>query len=174
MTGQAGVNLVLSCLLGWGVATHPAMEGLPYDLIVDVPDLDLLRIQVKTMSYPRNDLWSFTMKRGFYRSRKGMFAYGKGDFDIAAFVCLSLKKLFFVAAPISRISVPTGAVLHKDSETATFHRAIQTIQKRRLADNLAWLASMTPAPTPPAPAAASIQPVPGRTRLSAQSLLLVH
>ncbi len=52
LTGEAGANLTLSRLQAWGIATQPAMPGVAYDLIADVPGLDMLRLQVKTKSKP--------------------------------------------------------------------------------------------------------------------------
>jgi hypothetical protein len=156
MTGQAGVNLVQSCFLNWGLPAHTAMEGMSYDIIVDTPRLGLLRVQVKTISRPRNEFWSFALKRGFYRSRKGMFNYRKDDFDLAAFVCLSLNRLFFVSSPISKISVPTSAVVYPRTEAITFNYALRSLEKRRTAEQLGWLAAMpanalpAPSPTPTA------------------------
>jgi hypothetical protein len=48
LTGEAGGNFVLSWLQSWGIPAQPAMPGVAYDLSADVPNVDMLRIQVKT------------------------------------------------------------------------------------------------------------------------------
>lgn len=156
MTGQAGACLVQSRLLSWGIPAHTAMEGLPYDLICAVPGLDMLRIQVKTQTKPKGKTCAFRLKRGFYRSQKGIFRYETKDFDIAALVCLSMKQVFFVVAPVDSVSIPTHKLRILDIDQQTFELAIQHVAYRRQMEELAWLASL-PAEAP-APAMPATQP----------------
>ena len=98
LTGESGTNLVLSRLQGWGIPAQASMPGIAYDLIADVKGLDMLRIQVKTRSRPKGQRCSFVMTRGCHYSKAGMFPYDKDDYDIAAFVCLSIGQVFFCPA----------------------------------------------------------------------------
>lgn len=157
LVGESGANLVLSRLQGWGIPAQPAMAGLPYDLLADVPGFDLVRIQVKTTSQPGGGQCSFRMQRGYHRSKSGVFAYTPQDFDIAAFVCLSLSAVFFYAGPVGRISVRTGWLRVPGIDVETLSLAIRTLRRERRNDALAWLASMSPdalTPIPDAPGAA--------------------
>ncbi len=150
LTGEAGANLVLSRLQSWGIPAQPAMAGVAYDLIADVPGVDMLRVQVKTRTKPSGQRCSFAMKRGFYYSKAGTFRYDKDDYDIAAFVCLSVGQAFFCPAPIHRIAVRTTWLRMPGVDHETFHLALQTIQHRRNSAALAWLGSMAAASPPPA------------------------
>ncbi len=149
LIGEAGANLVLSKLQGWGIPTQVAMPGIAYDLIADVPGLDLLRIQVKTRSKPKGQCCSFAMSRGFYYSKAGMFDYTRDDFDLAAFVCLSIGAVFFRASPVRSATVRRAWMQSPTIARDSFDLALQAIQQRRLKDQLSWLASMedvAPAP----------------------------
>jgi|GEM_PF-5236726 len=144
LIGEAGCNLVLSRLQSWGMPAQPAMAGLAYDLIADVKGLDLLRMQVKTRSKPRGSRCSFVMTRGFHYSKAGMFPYAADDYDIAAFVCLSLGQVFFCVGPVHRISVRTTWLRSPEVDRETFDLALSSFSRRRRAEDLAWLASMAP------------------------------
>ncbi|MFT2095825.1 group I intron-associated PD-(D/E)XK endonuclease [Acidiphilium multivorum] len=148
LIGEAGANLILSRLQSWGIAAQPAMAGLPYDLIADVPGFDMLRIQVKTRSRPNGKRCIFTMQRGHQRSRAGTFPYAPGDFDLAAFVCLSLSAVFFYAGPVERISLGTPWLRLPGIDRESLDLAIKAIRRCRYNDKRAWLASMQSDPTP--------------------------
>lgn len=147
LTGEAGANLVLSRLQAWGIPAQPAMPGLAYDLIADVPSLGLLRLQVKTKSQHKGRRCSFTLTQGFYYSQAGMFRYSVDDFDIAAFACLSLDQIFFCAAPVHHVSVETSWLRADTIARETFELALLTLQHRR---NSA-AANAYPEVVPPAP-----------------------
>lgn len=147
LIGEAGANLVLSRLQSWGLAAHPAMSGLPYDLIVEVPRLDLLRIQVKTRREPAGRRCSFKMQRGYHRSRAGVFGYAADDFELSAFVCLSMSRVFFYPGPVQRISVPTAWLRLPDIDWETFDLALNRIRHRRNADALTSLPSLPADPS---------------------------
>lgn len=149
LTGEAGVNLTLSRLQSWGIAAQPAMAGLAYDLVADVPGLDMIRLQVKTKTKPKGQTCSFTLTRGQYYSRAGMFKYAADDYEIAAFVCLSSAQVFFCAAPIHRITVRAIWLRTPGIDRETFQLAVQRLRQRRQAEALSWLASMTSDAQPP-------------------------
>jgi len=111
----------------------------------------MLRLQVKTLSRPKGQRCSFVMTRGCHHSKAGMFTYDKDDYDIAAFVCLSIGQVFFCPGPIQRIAVRATWLRMPNIDRETFQLALQTIQHRRQAAALSWLASMPPGllPTPP-------------------------
>ena len=142
LIGEAGANLILSRLQSWGIAAQPAMAGLPYDLIADIPGFDMVRIQVKTRSRPNGRRCIFTMQRGHQRSRAGIFPYAPDDFDLAAFVCLSLPAVFFYAGPVERISLSTSWLRLPGLDRESLELSIKTIRRCRYNDRSAWLASM--------------------------------
>lgn len=143
MVGEAGTSLVLSRLLAWGIGAQTAMAGAAYDIIADVPGFDMLRIQVKTRTRIIRGHCLFTMNRGFGRSRKGFFPYAANDFDLAAFVCLPLEKLFFFPGPVARISVRTSWLRLPGTDRETLDLALRAIRCHRQSEMLSWLASMT-------------------------------
>jgi PD-(D/E)XK endonuclease len=155
LTGESGANLVLSRLQGWGIPAQASMPGIAYDLIADVKGVDMLRIQVKTRSGPKGQSCSFAMTRGCHYSKAGMFPYDKDDYDIAAFVCLSIGQVFFCPAPIRRIAVRATWLRMPNIDRETFQLALRTIQHRRHAAALSWFASIPPGPPPTPPEAPS-------------------
>lgn len=148
LIGEAGSNLVLSRLQSWGFAAYPAMAGLAYDLIVEIPRLDRLRIQVKTRSQPLGRRCSFKMQRGYHRSRVGIFDYADNDFELSAFVCLSMSRVFFYPGVRRRISVQTSWLRLPGIDRETFDLALKLIRHRRNAEALASLPTL--AADPPA------------------------
>lgn len=143
LVGEAGASLVLSRLQSWGYPAHPAMAGLAYDLIVEVTDLDdILRLQVKTRTEPNGRRCTFKMQRGYRRSRTGVFRYAADDFELSAFVCLSLSRVFFYAGPVERISVKTDWLRMPGVERETFDLALKVLRHRRNAEALACLAAL--------------------------------
>lgn len=153
LVGESGSNLVLSRLQSWGIPAQPAMAGVAYDLIADLPDGEMIRIQVKTRSQPTGRRCSFVMTRGFYYSRAGTFRYHDDDFDIAAFVCLSINRVFFRAAPVHRASVRAAWLRVPGVDWESFNIALQSHRRRQKVEQLAWLAAMSPEPPRAAPAA---------------------
>ncbi len=163
LIGEAGANLVLSKLQGWGIPTQVAMPGIAYDLIADIAGLDLLRIQVKTRSTAKGNSCAFNLTRGFYYSKAGIFNYGRDDFDLAAFVCLSIGAIFFCHDPKDYISVRRAWMQSSTIARDSFDLALQAIRRRRYADQAAWLASMNDSAQAPSvaddPAQKPVSPV---------------
>ena len=157
LIGEAGANLVLSRLQGWRIPAQPAMPGVAYDLIADVPGLGMVRIQVKTKSSLKGQRCSFSLTRGFYYSKAGMFRYAEDDYDIAAFACLSFGQVFFCVAPIARISVSAAWLRSPGVARETFDLALRSLVYRRHSEALSWGASMTPDLPPATPQAPSWQ-----------------
>jgi hypothetical protein len=149
LTGESGTNLVLSRLQGWGIAAQASMAGVAYDIVADIAGFDMMRVQVKTKSRPLNGRCSFNLTRGFYLSKSGMFPYANDDFDIAALVCLEIGQIFFCAAPVRRFSFQADWLRMPDTDRDTLKIALRTLQNRRRAETLAWLASMEPDPPTP-------------------------
>lgn len=139
LTGESGANLVLSRLQGWGIPAQSAMPGVAYDLIADITGLGMLRLQVKTKREPTGQRWFFSMTRGFYYSKAGRFRYDANDYDIAAFVCLSISQVCFCAAPVHRVSLRTSWLRSPGIDRETFALARQAIQQRRHAGALSRL-----------------------------------
>ena len=157
LTDEAGPNLVLSRLQGWGIPAQASMPGIAYDLIADVPGLDMIRLQGKTKSKLGGQTCSFAMNRGQHYSPSGMFKYAADDYDIAAFACLSVGQVFFCPAPIHRVSVRATWLRMPNIDHETFKLALRTTQHRRHAAALSWLASLPPDLSPAAPQAAAAQ-----------------
>lgn len=143
LIGEAGSSLVLSRLLAWGISAQTAMAGATYDIIADVPGFDMVRIQVKTRTRIDRGQCTFTMNRGFGRSKKGFFPYTANDFDLAAFVALPLERMFFFPGPVARIRVRTSWLRLPGTDRETLDLALRAIRGHRQSEMLSWLASMT-------------------------------
>jgi hypothetical protein len=88
--GDAAEAFVIAKLLKWGFDAHDARRDLPYDVVVDTGDGRLCRVQVKGRRRATNGVWSFRALRGNWRSATGTYAYGDADYDVSAFMALSL------------------------------------------------------------------------------------
>jgi hypothetical protein len=120
LTREAGVTRTLSRLKSWGITAQPAMPGVAYDLIADVPGRDMIQLQVKTKTQPKGRTCSFTLT----------------------------WQVFFYAAPIHRISVRAMWLSTLGNDIETSQLVVQSLWRRRQAETLSWLASMTPGTQP--------------------------
>ena len=95
-TGDAAKAFVIAKLLKWGYDAHDARRDLPYDVVVDIGDGRICRVQVKGRRHADRAAWGFRAIRGNWRSATGTYAYTEADYDVSAFVALSLEKVIFV------------------------------------------------------------------------------
>ncbi|WP_114911769.1 hypothetical protein [Acidibrevibacterium fodinaquatile] len=133
MVGEAGAHLVQSRLMRWGLSTHAAGPGAPYDVLTEArPAVGLIRLQVKTTAQPpRGRCYRFRLTRGFHRSARGVFAYRAGDFDIAAFVVLGLDRVLFRIFGRPSFSATPAEFLAADAEKRSLRRALAGLMARR-------------------------------------------
>ena len=133
MVGEAGAHLVQSRLMRWGLSTHAAGPGAPYDVLTEAgPGVGLIRLQVKTTAQPpRGRCYRFRLTRGFHRSARGVFAYRAGDFDIAAFVVLGLDRVLFRIFGRPSFSATPAEFLAADAEKRSLRRALAGLMVRR-------------------------------------------
>jgi hypothetical protein len=89
-TGDAAEAFVIAKLLKWGFDAHDARRDLPYDVVVDVGDGRICRVQVKGRGRARDCIWHFRALRGNWRSATGTYAYTEADYDVSAFVALRI------------------------------------------------------------------------------------
>lgn len=127
-TGDAGELLVLMKLMKWGYDAFQVNRGGSYDLGVDVAGR-FVRIQVKTKSAATGGSWGYTLQRGFHGSKSGQFAYGAGDFDVAAFVALSIERVLFVPGVVDRWSARTEQFLGEHAELNSWRVALNELNK---------------------------------------------
>ena len=135
LIGEAGVHLVLSRLMRWGLPAHAAGPGLAYDVIAEGgPGIGLIRLQVKTTARPpRGRCYHFRLTRGFHGSARGVFAYQSGDFDIAAFVALGLDRVLFRTFGVPSFTAAPAAFLAEDAERRSLSAALAALMARRRA-----------------------------------------
>ena len=133
MVGEAGAHLVQSRLMRWGLSTHGAGPGTPYDVLTEAgPAVGLIRLQVKTTAQPpRGRCYRFRLARGFHRSPRGVFAYRAGDFDIAAFVVLGLDRVLFRIFGRPSFSATPAEFLAADAERRSLRAALAGLMVRR-------------------------------------------
>jgi hypothetical protein len=77
-----------------------------------------------------------------------VFRYGADDYNIAAFARLSLGQVFFRLGPIDRISVRAIWLRSPGLNRETFNLVLQSLQRWRQTERLAWLAAMAPEEPP--------------------------
>lgn len=92
--GKAGEHLVCADLLIDGHVAFLSDQGLPYDVVVQLPD-KLVKVQVKSFgSVGTKNTYKVSIKRGKY-GRKG---YGRAEADIFAFVALDTRQVGYILA----------------------------------------------------------------------------
>jgi hypothetical protein len=132
-TGDAAEAFVIAKLLKWGYDAHDTRRDLPYDVVVDVGVGQICRIQVKGRGRADNGIWSFRAQRGNWRSATGTYAYTKADFDISAFVALSIEKVLFVTGILPTFKATTADFLRAGAEQESWERALQAFQAKNRA-----------------------------------------
>jgi hypothetical protein len=131
-TGDAAEALVLFKLLNWGCNAHDARRDLPYDIVVDVGDGRVCRVQVKGRSNAVRGRWDFRATRGNWRSATGTYAYTDADYDVAAFVALSLEKVIFAPGIHPTFRASTSDFLRTHGEAQSWERALQVFKRKPL------------------------------------------
>ena len=82
--GDAAEALALFKLLNWGWDAHDARRDLPYDIVVDVGEGRICRLQVKGRTKAVRGRWDYRVTRGNWRSATGTYAYTSADYDVSA------------------------------------------------------------------------------------------
>ena len=121
--GDAAEAYVRAKLLNWDFCAHDALRDLPYDVVVDFGGT-VCRIQVKCRSHAVNGRWYFRAMRGNWRSATGTYAYAPGDYDVAAFVALSLEKVLFLPGVLSQATFRTEDFLRENAERRSWIEAL--------------------------------------------------
>jgi hypothetical protein len=127
-TGDAAEAFVIAKLLKWGYDAHDARRDLPYDVVVDIGDGRICRVQVKGRRHADRAAWSFRAIRGNWRSATGTYAYTEADYDVSAFVALSLEKVIFVPGVHSAFRATTSDFLREDAEEQSWARALSVFK----------------------------------------------
>lgn len=129
-TGDAAEALVIFKLLKWGHDAHDARRDLPYDIVVDTGDGRICRVQVKGRRQADRGTWSFRAIRGNWRSATGTYAYTQSDYDVSAFVALSLERVLFLPGVHASFRATTADFLREDAEAQSWARALQAFKQK--------------------------------------------
>jgi hypothetical protein len=130
--GEAGTHFVLSRLLSWGIPAHAAGPGLPYDVIADPGEgFGLIRIQAKATTVERDNGFRFVLKRGYHRTRRGIFDYCPGDFDIASFVTLRHDRVLFQTYPVHNFRARYEDFVAEGAERESWAAALEMLLAQR-------------------------------------------
>jgi hypothetical protein len=130
-TGDAAETLVLFKLLNWGLSAHDARREMPYDIVVDL-DGRICRVQVKGRRRAARDRWDFRAVRGNWRSATGTYAYTEADYDVSAFVALSLERVIFLPGIHATFRASTSDSRRNDGEAQSWERALQVFKRKPL------------------------------------------
>lgn len=130
-TGDAAEAFVIAKLLKWGFDAHDARRDLPYDVVVDIGDGRICRVQVKGRTQASGGFWPYRAIRGNWRSATGTYAYTDADYDVSAFVALSLEKVLFIPGVVPAFKAPTADFLRRGAEEESWTRALAWFQQRR-------------------------------------------
>lgn len=104
------------------------------DIYVDVPDVGVVRIQVKGRSNKRKEKSvSFGFKRGFHATQTGSYDYEEDDFDIAACVLLPARRVIFSHGVKRSITYRTKEFEIPDIERITFDQCLEKLSPVRRA-----------------------------------------
>ena len=104
------------------------------DIYVDVPDVGVVRIQVKGRSNKRKEKSiSFGFKRGFHATQTGQYDYDEDDFDRAACVLLPARRVIFSHGVKRSITYRTKEFEIPDIERITFDQCLEKLSPVRRA-----------------------------------------
>ena len=131
-TGDVAETLVLFKLLNMGYDAHDARRDLPYDIVVDVGGGRICRVQVKGRRQGVRGRFDFRAQRGDWRSATGTYAYTEADFDVSAFVALSLERVIFVPGINPAFRASTSDFLRTNGEAQSWERALQVFKRKPL------------------------------------------
>lgn len=109
LLGQAGEAFVDSVFMRSGITPLTMPEGLPSDRLFLLPQ-GAITGQIKIQTRPRNDSYTFSLKKGYRGSPAGCREYDQGDFDIAILVILPLLALKVVYKPGASVRIPVSEV----------------------------------------------------------------
>lgn len=129
-TGDAAEAFVIAKLLKWGFDAHDARRDLPYDVVVDVGDGRICRIQVKGRRCADKGIWHYRAIRGNWRSATGTYAYTEADYDVSAFVALSLEKVIFLPGVHAAFRATTADFLREEAEEESWRRGLESFRTR--------------------------------------------
>lgn len=125
-TGDAAEAFVIAKLLKWGYDAHDTRRDPPYDVVVDLGDGRFCRVQVKGRRHAdQRGLWQFRAMRGNWRSATGTYAYQDSDYDVSAFVALSLERVIFVPGVQTTFRATTAEFLRAGGEEESWMRSIK-------------------------------------------------
>jgi hypothetical protein len=123
-TGDAAEAFVIAKLLKWGFDAHDARRDLPYDVVVDIGRGRICRIQVKGRNQPNGGIWQYRAIRGNWRSATGTYAYTDADYNVSAFVALSVEKVLFVPGVVPVFKASTANFLRSGAEEESWSHAL--------------------------------------------------
>lgn len=128
--GLAGEYLVMSKLIKMGYSCALSGNGEPYDILVDVPKVGILKIQIKTKS-KNSKILNYNFRRGYHGSKTGTYSYSEDDFDISAVVLLQEGKVLFKYGVHDSISIRIEDFVRNGAEESSFKFAIKEAIKKR-------------------------------------------
>jgi len=136
-TGDAAEAFVIAKLLKWGYDAHGARRDPPYDVVVDMGDGRFCRVQVKgRRQADSSGGWQFLAIRGNWRSATGTYAYRETDYDVSAFVAISLERVIFVPGVLPSFRATTADFLRPGSEENSWARSIRTFEESGLSASM--------------------------------------
>ena len=130
MLGDSAEAFTAAKLLKWGYAAHWMRRDSAYDLVVDLMDGRICRVQVKGQSKPRNGTWTFRLVRGNPRTGNGSRPYLEHEYDITAFFALSLERVIFLPGVHSTARFRTADFLRPGEEIQSWERALQVFKRK--------------------------------------------
>ena len=125
--GRAGELLVHSVLTRLGERCYPASEDTQFDLLLMRPEA-ALRVQVKTITNPRNGLYRVRMQKGYRCNPAGVRLYAPDDYDLAALVILPHDAVMFTAAKRDVHTIPCQRIAGLRARPyASLHQALHDL-----------------------------------------------
>ena len=133
---RAGDNAEYLTLFALGEMGYDPCQGPrngPVDIYVDVPDVGVVRIQVKGRNNRlKLNTMSFGFKRGFHATQTGQYPYDENDFDIAACVLLPARRVIFsYGVPKGSLNYRTKEFEIPNIERITFDQCLEKLSGKR-------------------------------------------
>ena len=136
--GIAAEHLVCAGILQAGYLAYMTDQFCAYDVVMEIPDHSLVRVQVKATRKPRSipqrathiPAYMWHVRR---RGRAGERNYGVGEYDLLALVALDIGKIAYLPPSMEKKTIhirpPGNGGSGKQFQDYTLEKAIENIER---------------------------------------------
>ena len=130
LVGTAGEHGAAAYLMKHGYDVSFASAGRGYDFSVNLPDREIILVQVKSTS-AKNHTISTSFQCGYHRSYTGVKEYQKGAYDIGCVFHLGVMAPLFSAGISKNVTWKIEQFKQPNAAIISFENAVKTVLQKR-------------------------------------------